>query len=480
MNNSIQFIVNKQMVQTSLHPGIVLLDFIRKNQGLTGTKEVCKEGDCGACTVLIGEEPAENRVDKAERKIIYKSAASCLTPIGDVRGKHIVTIEGINKENGLTPIQDEFLKEGASQCGFCTPGFIISLTSFFLNNNNLNYQDAIDAMDGNICRCTGYMSIKRAAKNLTDKYAKMLDNTKDRIKQLSEWGILPDYFNSISDKLKKISTSKITYKRDKTLIAGGTDLFVQRADSLLEEELDFTGKDKSLSFIKEQDRKIIIGGNSTVTDLRDSSLIKKYFPGFKETTDLISSTIIRNRASIAGNIVNASPIGDLSIIMLALNAELTIIAGKNKRKTFLKDFYSGYKTFDLKKDEYIKELSFDAPDKNTKFNFEKVSKRKYLDIASANSAILIKTTGDKIEDIKVSGGGVWPHPLFLSKTSEFLKGKELTASTIKEAAKVLISEIAPIDDVRGKAEYKSLLLRQLFYAHFITLYPKSIKMEDLI
>ena len=476
MNNSIRFIVNNSVVEasvkTSLSGGVVLLDFLRKDQGLTGTKEVCKEGDCGACTVLLGEKLAE--------KIIYKSIASCLTPIGDVRGKHIVTIEGINKENGLTPVQDEFLKEGASQCGFCTPGFIIALTNFFINSSNLSYQDAIDAMDGNICRCTGYMSIKRAAKNLTDKYGKMLDKTKDRIKQLTEWEILPDYFNSVSDKLNEISTSEITYKKGRTLVAGGTDLFVQRADSLLEEELEFTGKDKSLFFINEKDGKIIIGGNTTVTDLRDSSIIKKYFPGFKETTNLISSTIIRNRASVSGNFVNASPIGDISIIMLALNAELTITTGKNNRKIFLKNFYSGYKTFDLKKEEYIREISFDAPDKNTKFNFEKVSKRKYLDIASANSAILIKTIGEKIEDIKVSGGGVWPFPLFLSKTSEFLKGKELTANTIKKAAKVLISEIAPIDDVRGKAEYKSLLLRQLFYAHFITLYPQNIKMEDLV
>ncbi len=479
MESNIKFIVNNSLVVTHLPAGTVLLDFLRKDRVLPGTKEVCKEGDCGACTVLIGE--------KIRGNIVYNTVASCLTPIGDLQGKHIVTIEGINKEEGLTPIQNEFVLEGASQCGFCTPGFIISLTYFFINSSSLSYGDAIDAMDGNICRCTGYMSIKRATQNLIDRYSKKLDINRDRIKQLTEWEILPDYFNSIGDRLEEISSFDIHHETGHRLIGGGTDLFVQKADDLIDEELDFNGINRGLSYIKEIDGKIIICGNSTETELRDSPLIKKYFPEFREFSNLIASTIIRNRASVSGNVVNASPIGDISIILLALDAELSIITDvtdafniNKSRKIFLKDFYSGYKTFDLKEDEYINEISFSVPDENTKFNFEKVSKRKYLDIASANSAISIKTVGRKIENIMVSGGGVWAYPLFLSKTSEFLKGKELTSLVLKEAAKVLVSEIAPIDDVRGTAKYKSLLLRQLFYAHFIKLYGEYIKMEELL
>ena len=467
------FILNNKLVETELSPGTVLLDFIRKERGLSGTKEVCKEGDCGACSVLIGE----NNMGKVD----YKSVPSCLTPIGDIHGKHIVTIEGTNKNKGVTPIQDEFLKEGATQCGFCTPGFIISLTYFLINSPSLSYKDAIDAIDGNICRCTGYMSIKRATNNLVERYSKILDSKIGRIKQLTEWEILPEYFNTIGERLKEIPALDNNFKKGQRIIAGGTDLFVQKADSLLDEEFELIGGNRDLSFIKEEDNKILIGGTTTITELRDSPIIKRYFPDFKEFSSLIASTIVRNRASVSGNIVNASPIGDMSIIMLALDAELTIETTSNdRRKIFLKDFYSGYKMFDIKKDEYISEISFSVPDENRLFNFEKVAKRKHLDIASVNSAISIKVVGKKIEDIKVSSGGVWAYPLLLRKTSDFLMGKELTALNIKSAAKILITEIAPIDDVRGKAEYKTLLLRQLFYAHFIKLYGEYIKMEELV
>ncbi len=467
----IKFLVNNSEVETNTHPSTVLLDFIRKEIHQHGTKEVCKEGDCGACTVLIGE--------KIKGKLKYQSIASCLTPIGDLHGKHIVSVEGISREGGLNPIQDEFLKEGASQCGFCTPGFIMSLTNHFMNSDSLSYQDAIDAMDGNICRCTGYISVKRVAQTLSKKYGKQLRKRKDRIQQLVDWGIIPKYFTDIHKKLGTLSSSELRKDKKTTLVAGGTDLFVQRADDLVEENVVFSGQDKSLSFIKEENGKITLGGNTTVSEIRESTIMQRYFPKLKHHTNLISSTIIRNRASIAGNLVNASPVGDMTIFFLALNAELTIVNGKSSRKLFLKDFYTDYKTFDLKNNELIKKIGFDAPDTHSTFSFEKVSKRTYLDIASVNSAMLIKMKGKKTQDAFISAGGVWPFPLFLAKTRESLKDKEISANTIKDAAKVLDSEIAPIDDIRGTKEYKALLLRQLFYAHFINLFPETIKMEDL-
>lgn len=470
MNNKIRLFINNTGIETTLSKAAVLLDLLRKD--LKGTKEVCREGDCGACTVLLGE--------KINGKLVYRTVASCITPVGSAAGRHIVTIEGLNREEGLSPIQDEFLNMGASQCGFCTPGFIVSLTGFFINSSSLSYWDALDAMDGNICRCTGYMSIKRAAGNLSDKYGKMLDKNEDRIKQLVKWKILPGYFNFISDKLEETVSSEIKRKKGKTLVAGGTDLFVQKPANLLEEEIDFAGKDKNLAIIKEQEGEITIGCNTTVTDLTESSVIRKYFPGFKKIKELISSTIIRNRATVSGNIVNASPIGDISVILLSLNAVLKTAGSKNSRNILLKDFYSGYKVLDLENNEYIREISFNAPGENTKFNFEKVSKRKHLDIASVNTAVLMKMEKKRIDNICISAGGVWPYPLFMSKTSGFLSGKELTPGILKQAAKVLLSEISPIDDIRGSAEYKALLLRQLIYAHFITLYPEYIKTGDLL
>jgi xanthine dehydrogenase small subunit len=156
----IRFILNEKEIATSLPPGMVLLDFIRYHQHLMGTKIGCREGDCGACTVLVGE--------LKDNEPQYQSMTCCLMPIGNAQGKHIVTVEGINNDEGLNPVQQAMADEGATQCGFCTPGFVMSLAGFCLSDKEPTQQNAIAAVDGNICRCTGYKSIERAAGKVAD------------------------------------------------------------------------------------------------------------------------------------------------------------------------------------------------------------------------------------------------------------------------------------------------------------------------
>ena len=192
MKQPIRFIMNDRQVETALPAGAVVLDFIRQHQHLFGTKEGCKEGECGACTVLLGQ--------LKDNDLQYKAVASCLLPLGELEGKHIVTVEGLNTGSlPLTPVQQALIEEGASQCGFCTPGIVMSLTGFFLTGKTLDYQEAIDALDGNICRCTGYVPIQRAAKKLCHTYAPQWGSgySKNRIQQLVQWSILPDYFLQI-------------------------------------------------------------------------------------------------------------------------------------------------------------------------------------------------------------------------------------------------------------------------------------------
>ena len=179
MEIDITFILNNQVISTRINPATVLLDFIRKNKRLTGTKEVCKEGDCGACAVLLSEVKNGN--------LNYKVVNSCLFPIQKVNGKHVVTIEGLNQSE-LNPIQQSFLDEGASQCGFCTPGFIISFTGYLINAERFNYDEAINSIAGNICRCTGYHSIIRSIRNVVKE-----DETLD-FSHLIDKKIIPDYF----------------------------------------------------------------------------------------------------------------------------------------------------------------------------------------------------------------------------------------------------------------------------------------------
>lgn len=183
MPAKIIFVLNNKLIETESNPAISLADFLRYEQKLFGTKIACREGDCGACTIIRGEIVNNN--------LIYNNLVSCILPLNAVYRKHIITIEGLS-DNKLNPIQAEFLTQGATQCGFCTPGFINSLTSFFLSSVEITYENALKYVAGNICRCTGYFSIKRAIKNLVNNFSAKLKNFNTRTDDLIKTGIIPD------------------------------------------------------------------------------------------------------------------------------------------------------------------------------------------------------------------------------------------------------------------------------------------------
>jgi len=458
----IHFILNEKEIATDLPPGMVLLDFIRYHQHLMGTKIGCREGDCGACTVLIGEIVND--------ELQYESMTSCLMPMGNAAGKHIVTIEGLNFSNNLNPVQQAMADEGATQCGFCTPGFVVSLAGFCLSDTEHTQQNAIAAMDGNICRCTGYKSIERAAGKVAEIMKER--NGEDATVFTTRKKILPEYFEGIKDKLQTLTTHRfMTHDSRLTTVGGGTDLYVQKHDEMTNSTIRFVFDQEELNGIRKDGNKCIIGPSATVTDLKNSSIINEVFPDFHRYAKLISSTPIRNMATIGGNIINASPIGDFTIFFLALDAQLVLSDGETKREIPLRKLYKGYKTLDKKPEEHIEQIWFELPDKNTYFHFEKVSKRTHLDIASVNSAISITINRNEITKAGISAGGVGPVPMFLQKTSEFLNGKTLRQAqdekTIQEAIEVMKTEISPISDARGTKEYKTLLLGQLIKAHLL-------------
>ncbi len=469
------------MIHTHMPPGMVLVDFIRYQQHLTGTKIGCREGDCGACTILTGT--------LQEDQVVYKSVTSCLMPLANAHGKHIVTIEGINLK-GLNVMQKAMCDESATQCGFCTPGIVMSLAGFCLqslpadqqNKKACTLQNAVAAVDGNICRCTGYKSIERAAQSVAALLQENHDE--DAVDFLISKSFLPPYFAGVKEQLKSIEQSLMTSATDgvkhlqvdsslnaSAFLSGGTDLYVQQPEVLVHKTGNFIFNRAELKGISRQDNKCFIGATATVSDILQSALMQEHFPGIAEFIKLVSSTPIRNMATIAGNFVNASPIGDLSIFFLALDAQLLLSDDQVTRQLPLHDLYQGYKTLAKKPSEYIRQIWFRLPGKNTLFNFEKVSKRTHLDIASVNSALSITVEDNIITEARLSAGGVGPIPLLLSEAAVFLKGKELSALTIQQTIQRALNEISPISDIRGTAAYKRLLLKQLIKAHFITLFP---------
>ncbi len=465
----IKFILNNKLIQTNVKTGMTLLNFIREEQGLKGTKSGCKEGDCGACTVLEGTLLDDDTIK-------YKSITSCLTPMANVHGKHIVTVEGVNLKNELNLAQQAIKDNFATQCGFCTPGFVNSLSGLALKHTHPTKADGINALSGNICRCTGYKSIEKAADEVTSKLQEKDHN--NELEWLVENKFIPNYFKEIPLKLKALKSDK--NNSEGVLVSGGTDLYVRHADALLDQDIQ-----QAINFVSNNiefsDTKCTIGVGASVTDLMENKQLNSYYPNLKSDLKLLSSEQIRNMASLGGNFVNASPIGDMAIFFLALNAKLMVQNSiAETREIALKDFFLDYKKIDLKDNEFIQSITFNLPDKSTYFNFEKVSKRTHLDIATVNAAISINVQGNIVVNAYISVGGVAAIPRYLSKTASYLMGKELKKEYILEAQEVLQSEISPISDVRGTDQYKRLLARQLFFAHFIKLYPNLFQLKDFV
>ncbi|WP_151085736.1 FAD binding domain-containing protein [Hymenobacter baengnokdamensis] len=494
----ISFYLNDQPVHTAEPAASALLDFVRYHEHLTGTKIGCREGDCGACTVLVGELAEDGQ------RLAYQSMTSCLTPLGNVHGKHVVTVEGINPAGGqLTPVQQAIVDQNGAQCGFCTVGFVLSLTGHSLSDKPATASSTRAAIDGNICRCTGYKSLERAAARLTAELAAR--PATDSVKWLSEKQFVPAYFTEIPARLAAlraetgtapspaanghdagaapVSTSPNGHAQSQNgqhsasqpfthpLLSGGTDLLVQRLDELRQQPVRLLF-DHGRRGVRQHEGRVVLGAATTASQLLESEVMRGLLPRLPDYLKLVSSTPIRNMGTVAGNFVNASPIGDLTILFLALGAETTLAdaAGAN-RSLPLAGLYLGYKKLAKAADEQVTEISFPAPLAGDFFNFEKVSKRTHLDIASVNTAAWLRVENDVITAARVSAGGVGPVPLLLARTGEYLLGRPLSADTVAGANAVMQAEISPISDVRGTAAYKRLLLRQLLFAHFLRFAP---------
>jgi xanthine dehydrogenase small subunit len=499
----ISFYLNDQPIHTAEPAASALLDFVRYQEHLTGTKIGCREGDCGACTVLVGELAADGQ------RIAYQSMTSCLTPLGNVHGKHVVTVEGINQDSGqLTPVQQAIVEHNGAQCGFCTVGFVMSLTGHSLSDKPATEQNTRAAIDGNICRCTGYKSLERAAASLATELAERPGT--DKLKWLSEKQFVPAYFEGMPAQLAALraeaasaeapaassdgyaangsaaSTSPSGHFQSQNghdsshfprathpLLSGGTDLLVQRLDELRQQPVRLLFDQRGRRGVRQDGGRVVLGAATTASQLLESEVMCSLLPRLPEYLKLVSSTPIRNMGTVAGNFINASPIGDLTILFLALGADITLAdAAGASRSLPLDSLYLGYKKLAKATEEQVTEISFPAPQAGDLFNFEKVSKRTHLDIASVNTAAWLRLENGVISAARLSAGGVGPVPLLLARTGEYLLGRELNAETVADANEVMQEEISPIGDVRGTAAYKRLLLRQLLFAHFLRFAPE--------
>ena len=462
-----RFAINDELIEVERPTGVPLLDYLRQEARLTGVKHACREGDCGSCVVMVGG-PGTGETH-------YEIVTSCLVPLGSMEGRHVVTVEGLK---GPSPgrLHRAFAENGASQCGFCTPGFIVSFTCHLLEAGIWDLEPAVEAVAGNICRCTGYSSIVRAMAEVLAHLATAVRPEEPRIQALVRENVLPEYFDRIDDKLADFNSPTETVPHpSQTIVGGGTDLYVQRPVELSSVDV-FIVRKKDADPIWRDEKHTYLAGTATAEDMKRSKVLAQTIPGVDRAMALMGSLPIRNRATIAGNLVNASPIGDMTIMLLALNAEICLSLGKEDRILDLSKFFHGYKQLDIRPAEFVEWVRFSSPESETHFNFEKVSKRTHLDIASVNTAMSLVMGGGRIAQAGISAGGVGPVPMRLEATSSFLQGREPDENTANEASRIAQSEVSPISDVRGSADYKKLLLGQLVLAHFNVLFGLEVGM----
>jgi xanthine dehydrogenase small subunit len=438
------------------------LDYLRNEAKLIGVKHACREGDCGSCVVLLGKADGPG----AE----YQVVTSCLLPMGALAGHHVVTVEGLNRrEPG--PIQLAFAEEGASQCGFCTPGFVVSLTGHLIEAARWDEDEAVEAIAGNICRCTGYVSIRRALTTVLDRLRSRVDPSEGRISALVREGFLPGHFLRTGELLSGLDplVPDLPPDASRLIIAGGTDLYVQQPEEIPEKDVWVLPIENERPVWNEGDE-VYLAATATAEDMKRSVELANEVGGIASAMALMGSLPIRRRATIAGNIVNASPIGDMTIILLALDTEIGLVANQSRRNLPLRDLFLGYKKLALRPEELVEWVRFRKSSEHRLFNFEKVSKRTHLDIASVNTAVALEMGEDRIQGACISAGGVAPVPMQLPHTADFLSGRSPDSETALGAAEIACSEVRPISDVRGSAEYKRLLLGQLVLAHFNVLF----------
>jgi xanthine dehydrogenase small subunit len=463
----ISFALNGSPASTDASPSSPVLDLIRLESRLTGTKEGCREGDCGACTVLLGR--------RTVRGTAYLAVNSCILPTAEIQGAHLVTIEGLGSPGRLTLVQEMFVEKGASQCGFCTPGMVMSITGYLLGTTGPRLEGAIRALGGNLCRCTGYASVRRAAEEIcrrTGDSPAAAPDLPEHVEWLISRGILPETFRQVGallDSLPVVPRETGDEEHTDVLVAGGTDLMVQTALSGWRPK--FLSDEADPGVVSISGGRCVIGATTTVTALMESPL-PEVLPGIAQALELVSSVQVRNRATVGGNIVNASPIGDLTIILLALGAELTLFEDGRTRTIPLSSFFRGYKILDLAPGGLVREVTFAIPGSGCRFSFEKVSLRKHLDIASVNSAALVEFEGPTLARVAISAGGVAPIPLLLAGAPGLLEGREITPAAVREASLAAMEEARPISDVRGTAGYKRLLLGRLIIAHMLKFLPQ--------
>jgi len=468
ISHAIRFILNdEEIALTDVAPDETLLDYLRLTRRLRGSKEGCAEGDCGACTVLIGRVMGD--------EIIYDSVTACIRFVGSLHGTHVVTVEHLAAKDGaLHPVQQAMVDYHGSQCGFCTPGIVMSLYGLWMRDPHPTQPAIEKALQGNLCRCTGYAPIIKAAKAISSYGAPEADPLraerialKGRIKALNDGSrveidgkiIIPaslDDFASIYEANPKA-----------TILAGSTDvgLWVTKFMRDISPAI-FIGHLQELKRIAENDSELRYYAGVSYSEALPT--LTTWFPELAELWDRIAGEQIRNMGTIGGNIANGSPIGDTPPALIALGAKLHLRRGEHRREIRLEDYFLAYGKQDRQPGEFVESVTIPHLPDGEKFAAYKISKRREEDISALCGAfrVFVNDAGS-VGMVRIAFGGMAATPKRAKTVEAALIGKPWTMPTIDAAISAFAEDYQPLSDMRASAEYRLLAAQNLLRRFFL-------------
>jgi xanthine dehydrogenase small subunit len=450
-----------------LDPNTTVLNYLRGCERSYGTKEGCAEGDCGACTVVLGELDGD--------RVRYRAVNSCILFVPTLDGKQLITVEDLKDDSGeLHPVQQAMVESHGSQCGFCTPGFVMSLFALFHSDGRPDRSGIDDALAGNLCRCTGYGPIIAAALRIresstADRFDTREPATVDRLRRLRrnrQFVFEGDGRRYLAPRRADELVEILHHLPDACILAGGTDvgLWVTKQHRRLD-PIVYIGEVAELRRLAVTATHIEIGAAVTYDELQ--TLISEHYPDFGEVIRRLGSVQIRNAGTMGGNIANGSPIGDSPPPLIALGATLVLRSRAGRREMPLEDYFIAYGKQDRQPGEFVELIKLPLPQPGWAFRCYKISKRFDQDITAALGAFSLKLRDGLVEDVRVAFGGMAATPKRALACEAALKGRPWTRATVADGQRALRPDFTPITDMRASKAYRGLVAENLLLKFFV-------------
>ncbi|OCT35486.1 xanthine dehydrogenase small subunit [Pseudomonas putida] len=468
----IQFLVNQELRnEHALDPNMTVLQYLREHLGKPGTKEGCASGDCGACTVVVGELPPD---DLGQPTLRYRSLNSCLTFVSSLHGKQLISVEGLKHQGELHSVQKAMADCHGSQCGFCTPGFVMSLFALQKNSSGHDLRQAQEALAGNLCRCTGYRPILDAAaqsctRPCQDQFVAQQAQTIARLQ-----AIAPQQTGELNSGDKRclvpltVADLADLYSShpEARLLAGGTDLALEVTQfHKTLPVMIYVGHVAELKRIDKTSSHLEIGAATPLTDCYGA--LNEEYPDFGALLHRFASLQIRNQGTLGGNIGNASPIGDSPPLLIALNAQIVLRQGDRQRTLALEDYFIDYRITARQDSEFIEKILVPRASSEWTFRAYKVSKRLDDDISAVCAAFNLNIENGVVGGVRIAFGGMAAIPKRARACEAALLGKPWNQASIERACQALAEDFSPLTDFRASKEYRLLTAQNLLRKYFI-------------